>query len=86
MPTKLHHSLLLPGRGPASAAAEQINFRTHFAERVARVVDAIDPRDGIEADVATPSRSVMSADDLNRSSDGYTVSVWPGARALSIFV
>jgi hypothetical protein len=35
---------------PSPAAAEQIDPRAHFAERIPGCVDAIDPRDGIEND------------------------------------
>src|SRR5437867_4147014 len=47
----LQRARSLRGRGAAPAPAEQIDLRAHLGERVARSVDAIDPRDGVEDDL-----------------------------------
>src|SRR5439155_18744048 len=41
---------LLLARRPPPPPAEQVDVRAHLGERVARRVDAIDPRNGIEDD------------------------------------
>src|SRR4030095_4869746 len=44
--------------GPPPAAAEQVNVRAHVRERIARGLDAIHPRDGVEDD-APPLRHLV---------------------------
>src|SRR5262249_23718771 len=66
----LQRLFLLYGRGPASAPAEQIDLRAHLAEWVARGVDAIDPRDGIEDDFAPLRLPVVHADRQGDGAEG----------------
>src|SRR5882762_3822174 len=52
---------LLSGCGTAPVPAEQIHVRAYLAERVARGIDAINPRNGIKDDLSPLRLDVVHA-------------------------
>ena len=52
---------LLSACGPAPTPAQQIDLRAHLAQWVARGVDAINPRDGIENELSPLRLHVVDA-------------------------
>src|SRR6516225_4638425 len=69
----------LRGRGPTPPPAEEVDVRAHFAERVARRVDAIDPRDGVENDLPPLRLRVVHAGGQGDRAEGnFLATLRPG--------
>src|SRR5436309_3166975 len=61
---------LLLGRRPPPPPAEQVNVRADLGERVARRVDAIDARDGVEDDLSPLRLLVIDAGGQGERTEG----------------